>query len=626
MIRDNKQFHQILDKVYRHSYFIERIEYYTRLVSGFHDTVSEEYGRPLRDLEVAELEKQGNRAADWRLLRVADDFNPVGIWENTFFGNCYLGKFRSDTSRICRNIISNAIISDDVTLLNSSVYGPESTFVERFGIGTSCDPGLENGGRKLALIPDISWEMARYLCEHVADEEVKQYYRQIVNAYLKETGNVGYSIIENGSSIHNCSFLKDVYIGPFSSLRGAAEVVSSTIISDKDNPVSIGPGVICRDSIVQNGSSLDSGAIVEKCGVFSYTSIDGYAKASASLLGPETAVSGGEITASFAGPFIGFHHQSLLISAYWPDGKGNVGYGANIGSNHTSRQPDQEIWPGEGMFFGLSSSIKFPANFQNAPFSIIATGVTTLPQKMEFPFSCIVPPEYHAVGSSETTVPGGYNRVLPAWCIYRNMYMCIRSALKFAERSRTVWKDDFLEVFRLPVMEKVLKARESIGQSFNNFQKSKSGENLSNGIITGNTLKELGKNYTYTKDLEEAFQWYTYIIRYYCCKGIVTALDQPASGDTLALEAGGNGPFIEQLFLHAFSPDATLRQVAEVYKKVLLTMEDLTVSSREEDYIRGSSVIDDYSVTHTPIEEDPVIIEMKRQRARELDIINTKIL
>ena len=74
------------------------------------------------------------------------------------------------------------------------------------------------------------------------------------------------------------------------------------------------------------------------------------------------------------------HALSLLLLAIWFEGKGNIGYGANIGSNHTGRLPDQESIPGEGVFFGLGCSIKYPCNFHNAPYSIIASGVVTLPE------------------------------------------------------------------------------------------------------------------------------------------------------------------------------------------------------------------------------------------------------
>jgi len=52
--------------------------------------------------------------------------------------------------------------------------------------------------------------------------------------------------------------------------------------------------------------------------------------------------------------------------------KGNVAYGAKIGSNHTGRSADQEIIVGEGVFFGLGSLIKFPSNLSASPYTIIA--------------------------------------------------------------------------------------------------------------------------------------------------------------------------------------------------------------------------------------------------------------
>src|SRR5262249_14648712 len=115
----------------------------------------------------------------------------------------------------------------------------------------------------------------------------------------------------------------------------------------------------------------------------------------------------GEISSSLIGPLVGFHHQSMLIATFWPTGRGNVGYvyssaqgvlshpfyfrryGANCGSNHTSRVSDQSMWPGEGVFFGLGSSLKFPLNLSRAPYSVIATGVVFGPGRLDFPFSLI---------------------------------------------------------------------------------------------------------------------------------------------------------------------------------------------------------------------------------------------
>lgn len=35
-----------------------------------------------------------------------------------------------------------------------------------------------------------------------------------------------------------------------------------------------------------------------------------------------------------------------LRVALWPEGRGNVAYGANVGSNHTGKLADQEAVPG----------------------------------------------------------------------------------------------------------------------------------------------------------------------------------------------------------------------------------------------------------------------------------------
>ena len=67
-----------------------------------------------------------------------------------------------------------------------------------------------------------------------------------------------------------------------------------------------------------------------------------------SILGPSSHMSCGETHCSLLGPMCNQHHQSLLISVIAPHGRINVGYGANVGSNHTGRSADQECYLGEG--------------------------------------------------------------------------------------------------------------------------------------------------------------------------------------------------------------------------------------------------------------------------------------
>ena len=85
---------------------------------------------------------------------------------------------------------------------------------------------------------------------------------------------------------------------------------------------------------------------------------------------------------------------------------------SGVNSNHTSKAPDQEIRPGEGVFFGLGTCIKFPANYQKAAYSVIATGVCALPQKVEFPFALINTP-----GESITGLSPAINEISPGWLL-----------------------------------------------------------------------------------------------------------------------------------------------------------------------------------------------------------------
>jgi hypothetical protein len=152
---------------------------------------------------------------------------------------------------------------------------------------------------------------------------------------------------------------------------------------------------------------------------------------SQSVIGPNTHVAKGEITASLVGPFLGFHHQALLISALWPEGIGNIGYGANVGSNHTGKKPDQEIRPGEGNFFGLGCSVKFPANFEDSPYSLFATGVTTLPQRLAFPFSLINQP-----ASIIAELGPAINEIVPGWMWSDNAYALVRRSYKLIDSDK----------------------------------------------------------------------------------------------------------------------------------------------------------------------------------------------
>src|SRR5205085_1297744 len=150
-----------------------------------------------------------------------------------------------------------------------------------------------------------------------------------------------------------------------------------------------------------------------------------------SVIGWGTEVAAGEVISCVLGPLVGCHHQSLLISTLWPAGRGNVAYGANAGSNHTSRAPDQEFRAGEGLFLGLGVNVKFPCDFSRAPYTVVACGTDLPPQRVSFPFSLIAPPQERFEG-----VPPPFNQISPGWMLRENAYALRRCEAKFRARNR----------------------------------------------------------------------------------------------------------------------------------------------------------------------------------------------
>lgn len=60
---------------------------------------------------------------------------------------------------------------------------------------------------------------------------------------------------------------------------------------------------------------------------------------------------------------------------------GNIAHGAKVGANHTGRVADQEALIGEGVFFGLGSSVKFPVDLTDSAYTLVAAGTALDPQR-----------------------------------------------------------------------------------------------------------------------------------------------------------------------------------------------------------------------------------------------------
>ena len=130
--------------------------------------------------------------------------------------------------------------------------------------------------------------------------------------------------------VENCPFIQSVFIGDSCHLLSST-VRNCTILSSPSIPtkyafiiifdifdifissIRVWNGII-NNSILQWGCQFESGSNCDDSLLCEHTDTSCNAKIISSVIAPNTGVSSGECNSSLVGPFIGFHHNSVLIS------------------------------------------------------------------------------------------------------------------------------------------------------------------------------------------------------------------------------------------------------------------------------------------------------------------------
>jgi hypothetical protein len=135
------------------------------------------------------------------------------------------------------------------------------------------------------------------------------------------------TIICDDVEISHCHLLRNVFVGSYSKVH-CSSVDNSTLLSH-----CISNNAELVDCVMHGSSSVSSKAVMEGCLLFPHAEVSHGATVTESIIGPDAAISIGECKRSLVGPFIGFHHSSLLISSMWPLGRGNIAHGSMIGKS-----------------------------------------------------------------------------------------------------------------------------------------------------------------------------------------------------------------------------------------------------------------------------------------------------
>ena len=580
--------------------------------------------RALTAVEITQLKEQRNFCKNWKQIKVTKNFSAENIISSTFLGKATIGDLSGSLMvdgfehqcGILNSVLYNVQIGDhcivgNVQTLSGVALEGECAVVnclsvthgnkKNFGVGEELALAIESGGREIRIFPEINIDVARIICSSRNNKKLLQDYSDLIDEYARLVYSE-WSILSQGAQILNSPKVKNVYLGEYAYIDNALNVENTVMISSREEVSKITNGAFVSNSVVQWGCEITTGSVIENSIFTEYSYAKRQAMVYDSLIGANTSIAEGEVTSSLVGSFVGFHHQALLISAFWPEGKGNISYGANVGSNHTGKEPDQEIWPGEGTFMGLSVVIKFPTDFTQGPYSMISSSVTTLPQKMSFPFSLINIPS-HAFPD----ISPAYNEIQPAWILYDNFFMIQRNENKFKQRNKAKRIDIKYDVIRPSIIDKMIDARNRLMDVEEMLE-----------VYTDHEIEGLGKNYLLEKNRVKAIDAYTGTIQYYCCRElyrhVLMQIDLKVAKnmDEVDYEDGSlEWLHAKSLFASELNiEDLTVAEAKTCLEELIDMVQDIAnqiMSAKKRDDVRGRKIIRDYEDSHTSALENKTV-------------------
>lgn len=525
---------------------------------GFFSSVPVFECSPVDSRTRKQLSDSGCSARNWDKVLFSPQTDPSLITDTVFRGECRVhlpeGEIQGSVLEDC-TVVGPAVIRSCARVRGYAVL--KGSVLENCGVltwggkpaflGSQMDLGEETGLRRVPIVPTMDHLEAFHLATGAGRHEVEGIARRVSS--LSVCGVIGPAVtVTNAALVEDTVLMEGAVLSCPGPVRGSLVMPDAMVMNHAQVHGSVLQWRARADTMaLVTDSIVGEGSVVERNGMLNR-----------SFLGADSVLGEGEMTASLAGPLTGMHHQSLLIATLWPAGKGNVGYGANAGSNHTSRLPDQELRLGEGFFIGLGTCIKFPADYTRSPHSILATGLTALPQKVSFPFSLITQPVRRPPG-----IPEGFNQIFPGWMLYDNLYALVRNAWKHADRSSAV----HTPVETGPLSDRVIEYTKDALERLKTYP--------------CNEMPGIGRNFMTEESRIKGMQAY----------------------ETL-LEGA-------ELF-HRLQAGQLCPVSAPRFKAILQRVIEGCDASRMKDRLRGESVIDDYTAVRQGPECEPFISTIQR--------------
>ncbi len=526
--------------------------------------------RNLCNYEIAILEQNRNRAFDWSLISVKNGFDAKRVIDCSFYGKVLIGCTEKEelshgnmrlATGLYRSHFSDTVIGDNACIHNllychNQIIGKEVLIFNTaeisadeksmYGMGILLDQNgsitkkpleiiNENGGRAVFPFPGMTCSDAFLWAKYRDDERLMERLEQVTLATCSKV-RPPKGVIADGAVLINCRSVRDAIIGPHAFLEQAESVRNATVLSDRSEASYIGASVQIKDSIVGCGNKIDSAVQLSTVVTGTAVSISQSARISHTYIGDNAAISCCEIANSLLMPSHAQHHNNSFLIACMIGGQSNIAAGATIGSNHTSRVNDGELWAGRGFWPGLCTSFKHNSRF--ASFIMCAKGDYPSELDIKLPFSLIL------LDSANELL------IFPAFWFTHNMYAVMRSALKFKKRDKRVHRLQYIEheILAPDTIEEMFSAIRLLelwtGKAFLASQGAKLGDKTEEELVSAgkeilarrpsicSSLKinaekaEKGRYETPLKNVAQAWKAYRSMIRVYCVQVLIPYMMQ----------------------------------------------------------------------------------------------------
>ncbi len=440
--------------------------------------------RQLTQSEIEILEHNVCWAEDWQRVMVAEGFKPYNFHRVMFYGDIRLGVFNKcvevtkgffkhsgindatlrnvNVGNDCLiekvgNYINNYTIGDDCYISNISTL--ETLEGASYGAGSTISVLNEMGDGNVTLFRELNSQLAAFMVKYHNDRELMNRLKQLIDDEVRiSTPDRG--IIGNRVKIINTKDITNTVIKGDCEISGCARLNECTILSSEDASVFIGTGVICENSIICDGCSINNSVKMQDCFVGEACQITNGFTAEASLFFANSFMANGEACAAFCGPFSASHHKSSLLiggqfSFY------NAGSNTNF-SNHAYKMGPMHYGTLErGTKTASGSYVLMPATI--GAFSVCFGKLMHHPDTRCLPFSYLM-----AYGDTMYLVPG---RNITTVGLYRDIKKWPKRDKRSKQSKKSIINFDWLSPFTVGEIMQGIMILEALRQA--------SGDNVS---------------------------------------------------------------------------------------------------------------------------------------------------